>query len=238
MIEQKTKYKYFKPCAVCGEGNVKARCLKELENKLYCSCKCSGIAKKLPTKQKHTPGFKPPPEGVYKRFGTKYLVYQDGRIWKEGHYTTRSDGVERYWKAKWMPTRVRKPKDLNNPLSMGAGYSYIDLDGKTYLVHRVVATVFIPNIDNLPEVNHINGKRSDNRVENLEWVSSSDNKNHSLFVLKRKRSQKLSDKDYEDIRYLRNVKGLPLKDIASKYNIVFQTVSDIAHENRFIFKQH
>lgn len=48
------------------------------------------------------------------------------------------------------------------------------------MVHRLVAEAFIPNPDGLRDVNHKNGDKSDNRVENLEWVSHSDNMTHSF----------------------------------------------------------
>ena len=46
---------------------------------------------------------------------------------------------------------------------------------KFYLIHRLIALQFIPNPDNLPYVDHINGIRTDNRVENLRWVSGIQN---------------------------------------------------------------
>lgn len=53
-------------------------------------------------------------------------------------------------------------------------------------IHRIVAKVFIPNTENKSEVNHKNGIVTDNTVENLEWCTVSENKEHSYRVLKRK----------------------------------------------------
>lgn len=58
-----------------------------------------------------------------------------------------------------------------------AGYYQIMLGRKTspLYVHRLVATAFLPNPENLPQVDHINGNKLDNSVSNLQWVSVSQN---------------------------------------------------------------
>lgn len=58
--------------------------------------------------------------------------------------------------------------------------------GNTFLAHRLVAMAFIPGDWNL-QVNHKNGDRADNRAENLEWVTCSENHLHSYANLKRKK---------------------------------------------------
>lgn len=57
---------------------------------------------------------------------------------------------------------------------------------KKFFIHRLVATVFIDNPYNKKEVNHINGCKTDNCVDNLEWNTSSENMIHSYRVLKNK----------------------------------------------------
>lgn len=89
---------------------------------------------------------------------------------------------------------IRITKDTNKykkglllkPQTTKKGYKRIRLYGKTYMVHRLVAEAFLPNPENKPEINHKNGNRADNRVENLEWVTRYENITYSINVLKHK----------------------------------------------------
>lgn len=53
---------------------------------------------------------------------------------------------------------------------------------KAEMIHRIVATAFIPNIGNKPQVNHIDGNKQNNRVDNLEWVTRSENMIHAAQI--------------------------------------------------------
>jgi hypothetical protein len=66
------------------------------------------------------------------------------------------------------------------PADNGHGYQVVAFNGKKHYVHRLVAGAFVDNPDNLPEVDHINGDRADNRAENLRWTTRTGNMANKL----------------------------------------------------------
>lgn len=80
--------------------------------------------------------------------------------------------------------RVRnaKSKRVLRPAKNSSGYLRVllckDGDKKNHSVHRLAAIAFVPTNDEKLEVNHVNGVKTDNRAENLEWVTRSENMRH------------------------------------------------------------
>ena len=118
---------------------------------------------------------------------SNYIVYRDGRIWNEK--------LKRFMK-----------QSLNV-----YGYCHIGLcnNGSRYTrkVHRLVAEAYIPNPENKPDVDHINRDKTDNRVENLRWVTPLEN-NQNRCISNSNTSGHIGityDKKYKGWRYQKKI---------------------------------
>ena len=94
------------------------------------------------------------------------------------------------------------------------------------MVHRLVATHFLPNNSNKPHVNHIDGDPTNNHVSNLEWCTPSENELHSYGVLgKVNPIRKLTDEQASEIRAKKGY--IPSPKLAAMYGVSKATVLNI-----------
>lgn len=121
------------------------------------------------------------PQTVYPRgfFNAEKMNTQE--IWKpvaecNGEYYVSSHG--RVKSLKFGKERILKPS-LSGNRYLSVDLWYLNKKRKVQNIHRLVALTFIPNPDNKPEVNHIDGNKLNNHIDNLEWVTRRENVKHA-----------------------------------------------------------
>lgn len=99
----------------------------------------------------------------------KYEVSDEGNVRSVDRFITGIDGVRQHRKGKMLSVHYNHK-----------GYNRVQLGKQgSIVVHQIVAKAFIPNPNNKPQVNHIDGNKENNSVDNLEWVTLQENMEHA-----------------------------------------------------------
>jgi hypothetical protein len=144
---------------------------------------------------------------MFKEFGN-YIIYSNGTIWSN------------------------KRKIFLKPRFSHKGYAHVRLHGKTFYIHKLIGKLFIPNLDNLPQISHENNDKKDNSVENLKWCTGSYNMEKAFkdgLNIPNKGSKNgasiLSEKDVFEIKY--KLTHLKESQLAKLFNVSTRTIGRI-----------
>jgi hypothetical protein len=170
-------------------------------------------------------------------------------IWKdivgyEGLYQVSNLGRIKSFARTWIcgdrNSKKNKPETISKLHHNKQKYLQVWLckngEPKNFRVHRLVAQAFIPNPQNKKTINHINGVKDDNRVENLEWLTIQENLNHALinnlrvFAKGEKHGNSVLTK--EKVLEIRKMQGSFTKmDIAKKFNVSHKTIRAVLNRS-------
>lgn len=133
-------------------------------------------------------------EGIYEASDTGQIRSKDGKV------THSVRHGKRIWKGRILKQKVSKDNTCRVAL-------YKDKKEKTWLVHRLVAITFIPKLDGKDYINHIDGSRLNNAVNNLEWCNHFENNNHAFDtdLMKNKYKVVLVHRETKDMNYFRSL---------------------------------
>ena len=111
--------------------------------------------------------------------------------------------------------RIRKPQHNQK------GYQMVRLGGKGYLISRLVAEKYVPNPENKPQVNHIDGNKDNNHYTNLEWVTNFENRQHAVKnnLIASGEKCSYSKLNWEKVNYIREHTEFTSKQLAEMFNI-------------------
>ena len=171
-------------------------------------------------------------------------VFEDLKGYEDSYQISDSGRV--FTKRRLVGNHIYYGRELVPKLTRD-GYLKVTLSKnnkcKAYYLHRLVATQFLNNTSNLPQVNHIDGNKLNNNVTNLEWCTKGENQNHAVRTGLMQRGQdrpsaKLTEAQVLDIYKLKGI--LRAKDIADRYGVSKNTINCILRGSKwkYLYRQY
>lgn len=169
-------------------------------------------------------------------------------VWKpiaqfNGRYDVSNKGRIRSWIN--MGRRKLKTPEIRKTGYNNCGYEYIVISYKskqyTESIHRLVAITFIPNPENKPCVNHIDGDKTNNHASNLEWMTHKENTRHGMETGlisfeshgEKNGMSRLTRNDVLDIRNTYRLGCVTQQEIADAWGLSSGHVNDIINKRRW-----
>lgn len=167
-----------------------------------------------------------------------YQVSSLGNVRSLDIIQKRSNGkVECLFKIRG---KILKPYQTGKTAKNNDGYLTVNLSKKQHKVHRLVAEAFLENPHKLEQINHIDGDKTNNRVDNLEWCSPQKNVHHAYEIgLSRTGEEiwctKLKEEDVAEIRktYIKGDKERGAKPLSRKYGVSNTTIRRIVNKKKW-----
>lgn len=133
------------------------------------------------------------------------------------------NGGHKLEKGKILTLRLKKNGYLQVAVRFGNG------NRKWFLVHRLVAIAFLPNPDKLSQVDHVNNDKADNKVVNLQWMTSKANCNKAYKdgMCSNEEKHYKAKLTKEQVIEIRNITGMLHREIASLYGVSRSTITVI-----------
>ena len=170
-------------------------------------------------------------------------------IWKpvkgyEGIYEVSNLGrVKSLPRLKYCGHKNSKPQKVHERILTSwvdrLGYVKVRLskngESKTTLLHRVIADAFIEPVEGKNEINHKDGVKANNAIENLEWATRGENVKHAFLNKlkhpKRGEENNKSKLNWESVREIRRLhsNGLSQKDLSRRFGVTIANVSSIVN---------
>jgi hypothetical protein len=174
-------------------------------------------------------------------FGFKWKIVEQNNLVNEEWRAVMINGetIKDYYVSSLGRFKNKKGIIMKNYKPHHSGYIYVRVNIKKYALHRLIAQTFIPNLENKPFVNHIDGNKTNNSVSNLEWCTCSENNLHNHKTgLTKGNIRKIIQYDLE----MNEIKKFErILDASKELNISLSCIKDVLKEKQksskgFIFR--